>query len=109
MPTRTSSIGSHYDRAKYPSLRSVHLTAMPKTQQKLHVFMTIIGRKGGMDHIAYLTIETIKRRTDLDIEITTLTTRGSGNIAIGAFAFAVALLRFVIAGLRGRVDLLHLN
>lgn len=71
--------------------------------------MTVIGRKGGMDHIADLTTDQVEARSDLNIHITRLVTRGDCNILLGSIIFLLALARFVVAALRGQVDLLHIN
>lgn len=82
---------------------------MQEPQKTLRVFMTVLGRKGGMDRIAELITERIEARPDLDIQLTRLTTRGHGGIFGGAFIFAFALAQFWIAAIRGKVDILHLH
>ncbi len=80
-----------------------------ESRKTLRVFMTVLGRKGGMDRIADLITERIEAQPDLGIQLTRLTTRGSGGILTGAFIFASALVQFCIAAFRGQVDVLHLN
>jgi glycosyltransferase involved in cell wall biosynthesis len=80
-----------------------------KMPKNFRVCMTILGRKGGMDRIANLTSETIKEHPELGIHVIQLLTRGRGNIFFGSFIFAFAFVRFWVAALQGKVDLLHLN
>jgi glycosyltransferase involved in cell wall biosynthesis len=82
---------------------------MQESQKTLRVFMTALGRKGGMDRVAELITERLEARPDLDVQITRLTTRGGGGIFGGAFIFASALVQFWIAAIRGKVDILHLH
>lgn len=87
-----------------------HAGPLTRTPRKtLRVFMTVLGRKGGMDRIADLITERIEAQPDLGIQLTRLTTRGRGSIFWGSFIFAFALVRFWIAAFRGQVDVLHLN
>lgn len=85
------------------------MSDMQKRPQKLRVYMTILGRKGGMDRIAILISEMIKEHPEFGIQVTQLMTRGRGSIFFGTFIFAFAFVRFLIAGLCGKVDLLHLH
>jgi len=80
-----------------------------QSRKTLRVWMTVLGRKGGMDRVADLITERLEVRPDLDIQLTRLTTRGDGGIFGGAFIFALALAQFWIAAIRGNVDVLHLH
>ena len=82
---------------------------MCRPRDELRVCMTVLGQKGGMDSIAELIIQTIEQRADSRIHVTRLLTRGSGGIFHGSLLFAAALMRFWLAGLRGQIDVLHLN
>lgn len=72
---------------------------------------TPLGRngKGGMDRIADLIMSHIETRPEFRTEIVCLTTKGGLSKIRGAFVFAAAIARLVVAAARGQIDVLHIN
>jgi glycosyltransferase involved in cell wall biosynthesis len=64
---------------------------------------------GGMDRLTQLVIEAHHADPLRCVGITPLTTKGKWGIVVGAFVFALALVRFVLIACRGGVDVLHIN
>lgn len=82
---------------------------MRNDQKPLNVYMTTLGRQGGMDSIAGLIVEQIEASPGAGVCVTRFNTRGSRNIFFGSFVFASAVARLWLAARRGEVDVLHLN
>jgi glycosyltransferase involved in cell wall biosynthesis len=82
---------------------------MADPHQGLNVWMTLVGRQGGMDRIAGLIVETMASQPNLGVKITGFITRGYGGILQSSLTFASAITRFWFAGRRGEIDVLHIN
>jgi glycosyltransferase involved in cell wall biosynthesis len=82
---------------------------MHDMRRELRVHMTVLGRKGGMDRIADLITATVEEHPEWRINVTRLTTRGSGGILRGSLIFLAAAARLWLDGRQGRVDVLHLH
>jgi glycosyltransferase involved in cell wall biosynthesis len=64
---------------------------------------------GGIDRLNDAIFEELENRTDLDICVTRLVTRGRSNLLVAQFVFAYALVRFSLGAALGRYDLLHIH
>ena len=67
------------------------------------------GGEGGMDRLTDIVVEQYAQQPNLEIEPSTLTTRGHLGMPSVLFVFAHALAKFWYAIRHGDVDLLHLN
>src|SRR6185437_4171422 len=65
--------------------------------------------RGGIDRLNDLIFEAIAARSELNICLDRLVTRGQRGLFAAQFVFSFALLRLVFSGLRGKVDVLHIH
>jgi glycosyltransferase involved in cell wall biosynthesis len=87
-------------------------TTRDKIQNPLRVMIaTPLGLhgRGGIDRINDMIFEAIAVRSELNISIDRLVTRGQRGLFAAQFIFAYALIRLWLAALRGEVDVLHIH
>jgi glycosyltransferase involved in cell wall biosynthesis len=65
--------------------------------------------KGGIDRLTDLIFQTIDSKPDIGVQLTRLTTRGSGTLFYGSIIFALAAMKFWFAARGDKVDLLHIH
>jgi glycosyltransferase involved in cell wall biosynthesis len=65
--------------------------------------------QGGIDRLADAITSAIALRSDLNVRITRLSTRGSGSLLFSPFVFSRAVVRLCVASWLGRVSVVHIN
>lgn len=84
----------------------------PKRRDVLHVLVATpsgVGGQGGIDRLMDSLRQVLGRRQRSDVRVTFAPTRGSGHIALSPFILAAFCVRMIVARLRGRLDLVHIN
>ncbi|HET7717479.1 MAG TPA: glycosyltransferase family 4 protein [Bauldia sp.] len=67
------------------------------------------GGQGGIDRLNDLIFDAVERSPELNLSLRRLVLRGQGNILLSPFFTLSGLIRLGMAGLTGRVDLLHVH
>jgi glycosyltransferase involved in cell wall biosynthesis len=65
--------------------------------------------QGGIDRLADAITSAIALRNDLNVQITRLSTRGSGSLLLSPIVLSWALARLCVASWFGRVTVVHIN
>lgn len=80
-----------------------------RAQETLRVYMTFVGRPGGMDRISDLVVEYCAKDHGLRVDVRPLVTRGDRSVFWGLFTYIRALVTLTADSLCGNVDVLHIN
>jgi glycosyltransferase involved in cell wall biosynthesis len=78
----------------------------------IHVFLATPcseGGPGGIDRLADAITSALALRNDLNVQITRLSTRGSGSLLLCPFVLSWGLARLCAASWRGRANVVHIN
>ena len=97
-----------------PALQGSHLSepVTATARKQVHVLVaTPYGEygQGGIDRLADAITSAIALRSDLDIRIARLSTRGSGSLLFSPFVLSGALARLCVASWFGGVSVVHIN
>ena len=97
-----------------PALQGSHLSE-PVTATARKQVQCLLQRptgntdRGGIDRLADAITSAIALRSDLDIRIARLSTRGSGSLLFSPFVLSGALARLCVASWFGGVSVVHIN
>jgi glycosyltransferase involved in cell wall biosynthesis len=83
----------------------------PESQPPLRVLIATpngLGGQGGIDRMNDMLIDVISTRTDLNVTIERLVTRGNGSIVFAPFVLCRALFQLWRAARRHELDVLHI-